>query len=357
MPSRNSLFIECVRVLELRIASGEWEQILPAERRLAEMLQVGRDTIRIAIKQLERDGVVAPSDVGNRRRILMKPNGPSNSEARSLKIGLLSHRKLELLQQPMLLEIDRIRDALAAKGGALKVYTPAWYEQPNPAKGLKALIAEERCNAWILLRSSAAVQKWFMKNQIPALIRGYPHAGIELPHLDIDWYGTARHAAGQLWRMGHRRVLVARPPEVLKGTEAAIKGVQDLGEKDFEVSVVVEDGTTEGLKRVMANALMVENPPTAMIAIRPRQVATALTWLASHRIRVPQEFSLISLAWEPFVDHLVPDITTYRVGPDALAKLVVRRIERLISGESNPGGKTWITPKMEKGASVKKIVS
>ncbi len=355
MPSRNSLFIECVRVLELRIASGEWEQVLPAERRLAEMLQVGRDTIRLAIKHLERDGVLAPIDVGNRRRILMNPVGPSGSGRRPLKIGLLSHRKLERLQQPMLLEIDRIRDALAAKGGSLKIYTPAWYEQQNPAKALATLIAEERCHAWILLRSTAAVQSWFMTSHIPALIRGYPHPGIDLPHLDIDWYATARHAAGQLWRMGHRRILVVKPPEALEGTEAAIKGMQDLGEKELEVSIVLEDGTTDGLKRVLANALQVEDPPTAMIALRPRQVATALTWLASRRIRVPQEFSLISLAWEPFVEHLVPKISTYRVDPDALAKLVVRRIERLSSGESNPGGKTWITPKMAKGASVRKL--
>ena len=355
MPSRNSLFIECVRVLELRIASGEWEHVLPAERRLAEMLQVGRDTIRLAIKQLERDGVVAPIDVGNRRRILMNPVEQSDAGKKALKVGLLCHRKLERLQQPMLLEIDRIRDALAAKGGSLKIYTPAWYEQQNPAKALATLIAEERCHAWILLRSTAAVQKWFMDHQIPALIRGYPHAGIELPHLDIDWYATARHAASQLWRMGHRQILVARPPEVLEGTEAAIKGMQDLGEKDLHISIVVEDGTTEGLKRVLAKALQVENPPTAMIALRPRQVATALTWLASCKIRVPQDFSLISLAWEPFVEHLVPTITTYRVDPDAMAKLVVRRMERLTSGESNPGGKNWITPKMVKGASVRKV--
>lgn len=355
MPFRSNLVIECVRVMELRIASGEWDQVLPGERRLAEMLQVGRDTIRLTLKHLEQDGVLAAVDVTNRRRILVKPEGPSELETRPLKIGLLTHRKLERLQQPMLLEIDRIRDALAAKGGVLEVYAPPWYEQRNPAKRLATLVAEQRCSAWILLRSSEAVQTWFMNRHIPALIRGYPHPGIDLPHLDVDWYATARHAAGQLWRMGHRRILVARPSELLKGTEAAIQGMQDLGEAEFEVSVVVEDGTTDGLKRCLAQALQVENPPTAMIAIRSRQVVTTLTWLASRRIRVPQDFSLISLAWEPFLDHMVPDISSYQVDPDAVAKLVVRRMERLASGDSNIGGNAWITPEMSKGASVRKL--
>lgn len=355
MPSRSSLVHECVRVMNLRIAGGEWERVLPGERRLAEMLQVGRDTIRLALKQLEREGVLAPADAGNRRRILTGSDVSSAGEPKALKIGLLSHRKLEQLPQPMLLEIDRLRDALAAKGGALEVYAPSWYEQRNPAKRLAALIAEEHCSAWILLRSSAAVQEWFMEKRIPALVRGYPHPGIDLPHLDIDWYATARHAAGQLWRMGHRRILVPRPPASLKGVDAAVSGVQDLGEPEVEISVVVEDGTTDGLGRVLSRALQLENPATAMIAIRSRQAATALTWLASHGIRVPRNFSLISLAWEPFLDHLVPELSSYRVDPDAVAKLVVRRMERLAVGDPNPGGNAWITPRMVKGASVAKL--
>lgn len=352
MPSRSNLVLECVRVIDLRIRAGEWEQVLPGERRLAETLQVGRDTIRLALKQLERDGVLEAADAGNRRRILSNPKRTAEGGDRPLKIGLLSHRKLEQLPQPMLLEIDRIRDALAAKGGELAVYAPGWYDHLNPAKRLTALVTEERCSAWILLRSSEAVQKWFMNSRIPALIRGYPHQGIDLPHLDIDWYATARHAAGQLWRMGHRRILVVKPPRALKGVEAAIHGMQDLGEPDFEVSVVEEDGTTSGMGNILTRALQLEHPATAMVAIRPRQAATALTWLASYGIRVPQNFSLISLAWEPFLDHLVPDISGYQADPDAVAKLVVRRMERLASGERNPGGNVWITPEIVKGASV-----
>ncbi len=353
MPSRGSLVAECVRVMQLRIASGEWQRMLPGERRLADTLQVGRDTIRLALQQLERDGVLAAADPGARRRILTAER--KKTVGLPLKIGMLAHRRLEQLPQPMLLEIDRIRDALADKGGSLEVFAPAWYDQRNPAKRLEALIAEEHCGAWMLLRSSAAVQAWFMKHRIPGLIRGYPHPGVEMPHLDADWHATARHAAGRLWRMGHRRVVVLSPAEPLKGVEAAVRGVMDLGEPGFEAIELVEDGTTVGIGRVLARALNFENPPTAVVATRPRQAATALTWLASQGIRVPQHLSLITLAWEPFLDHLVPEISGYRVDPDAVAKLVVRRMERLVAGDPHPGGNAWITPEPIKGASVGKV--
>jgi DNA-binding LacI/PurR family transcriptional regulator len=354
MPARSSLVLECVRVMQVRIEAGEWPQALPGERRLAEILQVGRDTIRLALQQLERDGLLAPADAGSRRRILGRVSKRPTID-QSLKIGLLAHRRLEQLPQPMLLEIDRIRDALADKGGSLEVFAPGWYEQRNPEKRLENLTQEERCGAWILLRSSAAVQGWFMKRRIPGLIRGYPHPGIEMPHLDVDWEATARHAAGQLWRMGHRRVIILTPAETLMGVEAAVRGVMSLGEADFEAAVVVEDGTTAGVCRMLGRALNFKHKPTAVIATRPRQAATALSWLANQGVRVPEDLSLISLAWEPFLDHLVPEISGYRVDPEAVAKMSVRRLERLAHGDPSPGGNAWITPMVVKGRSVGKV--
>ena len=352
MPSRGNLVADCVRVIHQRLAAGEWPKLLPGERRLAETLQVGRDTIRLALQQLEREGVLAPPDVGARRRVLDVGRILVRSKSPAFKVGLLTHRCLERLPQPMLLEIDRVRDALADQGGSLEVFAPAWYEQKNPAKRLADLVEEERCSAWMLLRSSAAVQGWFMKSRTPALIRGYPHPGIAMPHLDVDWHATARHAAGRLWRKGHRRVVALSPAESLMGVEAAMRGVMDLGEPGFEARVLVENGSREGIGRVLARALNFKNPPTAIIATRPRQAATALTWLASQGLRVPQHLSLITLAWEPFLDHLVPEISGYRADPEAVAKLLVRRLARLAAGDPNPGGNPWITPEVVKGASV-----
>ena len=63
----------------------------------------------------------------------------------------------------------------------------------------------------------------------------------------------------------------------------------------------------------------------------------------------------LPLAWEPFLDHLVPEITGYRVDPEAVAKLVVRRLERLVAGDPNPVGNAWITPEVVRGASVGRV--
>jgi len=352
MPSRSNLVVECVRVLRLRLRSGEWSGYLPGERRLAELLQVGRDTIRIAIQQLEREGLISAAEAGSRRRVLDVEAEERPAKVQSLRIGLLAHRPLEQLPQPTLLEVDQIRRALSAKGGSLEVFAPGWYEHKHPVKRLEAFMAEEPCSAWILLRSTEAMQRWFMQSGLPCLIRGYPHPGIDLPHLDVDWEATARHAAGRLWRLGHQRVGIFIPAEALRGVAAAVKGTLELGEPGFQPLAISENGTTEGIARALARALNLKNPPTALIATRPRQAATALTWLASQGIRVPTDISLISLAREPFLEHLIPETSGYRVDPDTVAKQVLRRISALIAGNAHPGGNSWLTPEVVKGASV-----
>ena len=352
MPMRGNLVAECARVIRLRIDNGEWHGVMPGERPLAEVLQVGRDTVRLALLQLERERVVSAPQAGSKRAILLAAAQGAGERPHALRIGMLSPLRLEQLSQPMLFEVDHLRCALADKGGSLDLFAPGWYDQKDPARNLAQLVEREPCNAWILFRSSIQVQRWFAKSDVPCLIRGYPQPEVELTHLDVDWEATSRHAAGRLWRLGHRRVGILVPNETLRGLTAAVKGAVELGEPDFSVLEIAENSTAQGVITALARALKQTSPPTALIATRPRQVATAMTWLASKGIRVPTHISLVSLAHEPFLDHLVPAISGYRVDPEAVSKQVIRRIEALVAGNPGRGGHSWITPQIIKGESI-----
>jgi DNA-binding LacI/PurR family transcriptional regulator len=352
MPTRGNLAVDCARVIRHRIIEGEWCGMLPGERRLAELLEVGRDTVRLALTLLERDQVIGPTQAGSKRGILLISGHADRPRKQALRIGMLSPRRLEQLSQPVLFEVDHLRRALAGKGGSLELFAPAWYDHKDPAKRLARLVEAEPCSAWILFRSSARIQDWFAKSRVPCLIRGYPHEMVDLPHLDVDWEATARHAAGRLWRLGHRRVGVMVPPDGLRGVEAAVKGAGGLGEEDFRVIEIPENGRVEGVIMALSRALRLKEPPTAFIATRPRQAATAMTWLCSQGIGIPRRISMISLAHEPFLDHLVPAVSGYRVNPEAVSKHVIRRIEALLSGNPERGGNSWITPDLVKGESL-----
>ena len=136
------------------------------------------------------------------------------------------------------------------------------------------------------------------------------------------------------------------------GVTAAVQGLCSLGEPGFGVSQLDEDGTLEGVAKVLGRALRSDFPPSAVIAIRPRQLATALSWLLSAGQRVPEDVSLLSLGHEPFLDHLWPEVSGYWVSPEMVARRLVRRIEALCQGQRRSGGSPWITPEFRKGGSI-----
>lgn len=354
MPERGSLVAECVRVMQLRIEAGEWTDKLPGERRLAELLQVGRDTIRLTLSELESGGWILPAAAGCRRQVAAKQAARPMGKPRELRIGMLSTHRMERLSQPMLLEVDHIRRALGDRGGSFEVFAPGWYESKQPDGRLEELVSREACSAWILLRSSIHVQRWFATRRVPCLVRGTTYEGMDLPFLDVDWQATARHAAGMLWRMGHRRVAVITPPDRLRGVDAAVKGAMEVEEEGFEVMELAENGTVPGLMRTFQRAMALAEPPTAMIATRARQVATLLGCAARLGYRVPEDLSLVSLAREPFLEFLVPEVTGYRSDAAMVAKQVVRRLEQIVAGNVSPGGNPWLVPEVVKGESVAK---
>jgi LacI family transcriptional regulator len=352
LPKRASLVSECVRVMRKRIEAGEWTNHLPGERRLAELLNVGRDTIRLMLEEVTAEGLIAPGVAGKQRqltghRALVKRRAPA-----AWRIGMLSPFKLELLSQTMLAEVDQIRSLLAQRGGSLELFAPPWYEASAPGKRLTALLAAEPCDAWILYRSSRAIQEFFQSSRTPCVIRGYPHQGVELPFMDYDWQATGRHAVGELWRKGHRHIGIVMPRDGLRGNVAALQGAASFNEPGIKLTEIWEDGTTEGMVAALEPVLRQADAPGAFITLRPRQALTLLTWLGSRGLQVPKHFSLISLATEVLLASVVPRITTYHIDPSVFAKRVAKHLEQLLDGQIGTHGSLLMMPTWVAGGSI-----
>lgn len=352
LPRRTSLVNECIRVMKARIEAGEWAEQLPGERRLAQLLTVGRDTVRLMLEELTAQGVVEEGCVGKQRRLSARPNPTSQLAPALRRIGMLSPYKLERLSQSMLAEVDQIRSLLAQRGTALELIAPNWYESPHPAKRLSALIKAEPCDAWILHRSSRPVQEFFQDSRTPCVIRGYPHPEVALPFMDYDWEATGRHAVGELWRKGHRNIGLLMPHDGLRGNVAALEGATSFKEPGMRLTEIWEDGTTAGLATALQRVLQRTDAPTAFITLRPRQALTLLTWLGSQGLQVPTHFSLISLANEGLFAFLVPQITTYYIDPSVFAKRVVKHLELLVDGQIGGQVSLLMTPTLVPGASI-----
>lgn len=357
LPSRRSLLQECLRVMRLRLQQGEWGAFLPGERILAEQLQVGRDTIRLTLAELTTEGWISAAASGKRRQIMARKQAPRKKKSALWRIGMLSPFHLEKMSQTMLSEVDHVRGLLAQRGGSLDLHVPAWYESPNPQRRLQLLLEENPCDAWILHRSSVQVQQYFQKTRTPCLLRGHPHAGIDLPHLDYDWKAIARHAMGELWRKGHRQIGILLPEDRLRGNLAALEGARSFEEEGVRLTEIWENDTTDGLLRAVEQAVAKSHAPTAFIALRPRQVLSLMSWLGACGRPIPKHFSIISLAEEPFFAYIVPKVSTYHIEPSSFARKVVRHLEWLVDGQIGDHGSLLLMPDFQAGGSVGKIPS
>ena len=61
--------------LRRELEAGVWSDWLPGEAKLAAELSVGRENIRAAVRQLEKEGWLAGGGWGKRRRIILPAGG------------------------------------------------------------------------------------------------------------------------------------------------------------------------------------------------------------------------------------------------------------------------------------------
>ena len=357
VPERNSLLSATTSVLRDAIRAGEWEQELPGERKLCERMQVGRDTLRLALKQLEREGLIGKGDPGRRRPILWKGDDAKGGErkvGRGTVVYLTPHR-LERLTETTLAEIDLVRGHLADGGFRLEILNSPAFGMKRPATSLKKLLAEQGAAAWILHQSTGPMQQWFIENAVPCLLHGLPQEGIDLPFVDLDYFAIGRHAGGFLSGRGHEKIALLRPGSPLRGLDLAEAGLREALRVPPIVVKDVGANDPKILGRQIDLLLQLDARPTAIVVTRSRQVLTTLTHLGQLGLRVPEDLSIVALDYDPYLDHLLPQVACYRVDVNHAARIVVRKTMELAGSGATTRTTQALMPDFFPGDSVAKI--
>ncbi len=355
IPHRQSLPVQAAEIILEMISSGDLHDTLPGERRLAEQLQIGRDTLRGALHILENDKVISAREHGKRRNIL----SPATRQHKMTKrIALMSPKSLVQFPPLTLVEFDILRELLNQRGYELQLVSPGLFNLKNPRRKLETLIKDTDADAWILHQCTGAVQRWFDQERIPSLIRGYPQPGVQIPYIDEDWKAAAFHAGALLKRNGHKRVGLLMPDTNLAGLRATEEGLREALPDADDISPVVpmiEKGSAQSLATILARALRLKYPPTAIVATRSRHALSIFTWMAQQNLSIPKNLSLITLASEPWYEHILPKPSHYASDPQNLAKDILRLILPIVNGKSSRSSEKLLIPDYIAGDTVSSI--
>ncbi|WP_295926190.1 substrate-binding domain-containing protein [uncultured Akkermansia sp.] len=337
----SSLVETVANKIKQMILSGSLVNILPGERELGNRLSVGRETVRKALALLERDAWIAPARIKVPRRILKTTeegsdwNVPSHpvQEKRGI-IGFLTPQSLKRLAQSVLAEIYTISKILEEDGISVRIFEAPWILGNNPDKRLAKLVTKSECVCWILHRSSEQTQLWFKTHGIPCIVRGTSYQSSNLPYLDRHWAATTHHAAQHLWNKGHRTVGLCLPPDPLKGHQLMQKGFFSFTAQGWNPVLIPTPFETPLFFEYLAKAFREHPDMSALVATRGNQIVPLLSWVEARSLSIPNQLSLVSLTYEPFMERLLPPITYYEENQTKTVHKLIRMLRALTSGKS-----------------------
>jgi hypothetical protein len=107
LPKRTSLVSETAAAIKVWVKTGTLSGELPGELQLKDRLGVGRDTLRLALKLLEREGWVTPARQGRQRRV--KPGKPFDTAGAAARLPVSFLSPYAVVDRIVLLEMEDLQ--------------------------------------------------------------------------------------------------------------------------------------------------------------------------------------------------------------------------------------------------------
>jgi DNA-binding LacI/PurR family transcriptional regulator len=271
------------------LARGRWGVEMPGRPELATECGVNQKTVEDAMKILEKEGVLAGQGAGRRRRIL----GDRLRKNPSLRIGVLPWERADRGLAYMV----RLQHDLE-EAGHMWFYAPGYLSEiGTKEERLTWIVRHHPAEAWIVVAGTRHLLEWFSGQNTPAMALFGRRGGIVMAAVGPDKESAIRAATRRLLELGHRRiVLLCRKMRRLPAPgrveqafldELAVRGPSPglYHLPDWEESI---DGFYACLE-----SLFQMTPPTALIVDEVPFFHAVSQFLASRRILVPGEVSLI----------------------------------------------------------------
>lgn len=318
-PSRGpSLIAQTASWLRRAIDAGAWSELLPGERELSARLGVSRPTLRQALKQLQREGVIHTSERKRWRirRQAKRRQLPGDSRG---SIGVLCARDPREFPSFQRTLVDAARQRLERNGFRVETLArPTCYSQ-RPGRALERLVNENSVDAWMLFHAPPRAHRWFAKNRIPCVVSGSCEPGVELPSVDLDHGAVSSHALGALVRAGCRRPALVSPkgdqPGDVDGEKKFLEAARQLLKPPSAATVIHHDETVPGLLVTLERIWRRRNPPDGILFARARYALASMTWLLGRGVRIPGDVALIVRHDDVMLEYATPRIACYRANP------------------------------------------
>lgn len=357
IPKRLSLPSQVAAAIRKGIEEKLWEKHLPGERRLSDMLQVSRPTVRAALHLLEKEGLIQIQP-GKRNRVPTKRVRQRAGTSKRL-LGLILPEPLSDVSPWTYQHISEMRARLAESGIATEVVVCQPQGGRLWVRKLETFLRENHVFCPVLISAGVEVQQWFAKLSLPTLVLGSCHPSVRLPSFDLDQQSVSRHAANVFIAKGHRRLALVVPDSGAAGDVASEEGFSAAAEASRHAGVnavvVRHDGTARSVAAKLDNLFNSDHAPTALFVAKPQHVFIVLMYLLTRGIRVPDHVSLIARDQDHTFESVSPAIAHYTFDVHTYVRRLSRLMLQMVNQRYLPPSRSLIFPRFFAGGTVKDL--
>jgi DNA-binding LacI/PurR family transcriptional regulator len=357
-PQRRSLVEETIDVLKEGIECGRWCEMLPGEYELCADLHVSRTTLRKALQALHRKKVLTGGGHGKRHQLVAAQRSRKTphdawqgNEVRVL--STVSERDLVGITKTAL---QQFHSEVESAGLVFRFdYCPRLKSRRKDEE-LRELTNQPTVAGWVLYFACEAVQHWFARSGLPAMVCGTRFPGVKIPCVEYANLALGRHAGLEFLRRGHQCIAFIYPAAAFAGDVQCAEGLREAVDQCATGQAEVVDGkyepTLDGIRRLMDRLIRRPQPPTAFLVAQPNFVWPVIGCLQLAGRAVPRDAAVISRADDLFLTTSLPEVTRYRHDGVQFGKASAQIMVSIIRGHVPPDTIRMIVPDFVLGETV-----
>jgi DNA-binding LacI/PurR family transcriptional regulator len=321
LPQRLLLTDQTTALLRDLALKGHWGSSLPSEADLCREFQISRVTLRRALLQLAREGIIVMGGRGRHHRIISPAAeiGPPQGHTVRMLSPYPRHRvntTAQLVQNALL-------ERLAKEGYLMQLEVHPGLYQRFSEREMKKLLALPDTAGWLLYLSSREQQEFLAHAGVPCVVLGTVHPGVALANVEFDVRSSCRHAAGLFLARGRTEMIFLTPEPMTAGDKASAAGFTEgaaHGRPPGNARLVTYDTTVPDLCQVLRQEMERHPAPNAILVGWPEHTFAVLGFLHKLGRRVPEEVAVISRVDDQYLAYSVPSVARYKVDGERMGR-------------------------------------
>lgn len=329
----------CTQMRRL-ITEHRWHKTLPGIRVLCEEMRVSRQTMMLALRLLEQEGVLLPVMPGKPRTINPTVEGKKKRQAGKKQqhpvVALIVWRKEHELTQTDSEVVTHLRDELVSMGYECRLIVFRDIVRRVGAKQIGNVIKQNPADLYVAVGAHGACTRVLVKLEIPVVYLGGRNVPGTGPRIAASSSQMCQAAVQHLQSLGHRRISVMLP-EVLnhanRSASASEGEIRDIFKKldlPFSGYNCPRWGKSKGEFLDALEQLFRVTPPSALVLGDVNHVTRTVSFLMRRRMRYPEDVSLVVLDNAYELDEYQPPICHVKMPTTRIAKNAAKAVSKFI---------------------------